>query len=95
MVKPVRDRLAEFLEDGLRFVLVQGSVIERCPLQTYCRALVFSPVKSVIRKQFWEERHPAIESISGHGRTLGLLFTDIVHTEGRRFHDIFAGRGKR
>ncbi|KAK3292420.1 uncharacterized protein B0H64DRAFT_365317 [Chaetomium fimeti] len=59
------DRLAEFLADALKFVLAHGLVIEQTPLQTYSGALVFSPVNSLIRKQFWNQRLPALQSIWG------------------------------
>jgi len=40
-------------------------MIEQAPLQTYSTALVFSPIHSVIRKQFWSQRLVAIQSIWG------------------------------
>ena len=59
------DRLAEFLADALKFFLAHGLVIEQTPLQTYSAALVFSSMNSLIRKQFWHERFPALQSIWG------------------------------
>ena len=55
----------EFLADTLKFVLAHGFMIEQAPLQTYSTALVFSPINSVIRKQFWNQRLVAIQSIWG------------------------------
>ena len=56
-------RLAEFLTDALKFVLANGLVIEQAPSQTDSAALVFSPMNSVIRKHFWDERSPAIQGM--------------------------------
>ncbi|MCJ1469558.1 hypothetical protein MMC07_008192 [Pseudocyphellaria aurata] len=44
--------LHAFLEDAVRFVLRNRSMIERAPLQLYCSALLFAPKESVVRKQF-------------------------------------------
>ncbi|PMD28804.1 HET-domain-containing protein [Hyaloscypha variabilis F] len=45
-------RLSEFVHDTKRFVLYNRPAIEQAPLQTYCSALIFAPVISVVRKQF-------------------------------------------
>src|SRR5204863_495250 len=59
------DRLTEFLVDALKFVLAHGLVIEQMPLQTYSAALVFSPVNSTIKKQFWNQRLSDIQCTWG------------------------------
>lgn len=46
-----------------RFILNFRSVIEAAPLQIYSSALVFSPKKSIIREQFWEEVPPWIVDV--------------------------------
>src|SRR5579871_5186641 len=51
------------IRDATPFLLRFGSIIEKAPLQTYCAALAFSPQKSVIRRQFWDQRYPYIKSI--------------------------------
>jgi len=35
-----------------RFALYGRPAIKQAPLQTYCSALIFTPVKSIVRKQF-------------------------------------------
>jgi predicted NACHT family NTPase len=40
-----------------RFTFYGRSAIERAPLQTYCSALIFAPMKSIVRKHF-EDRIP-------------------------------------
>jgi hypothetical protein len=40
-----------------RFALYSRSAVEQAPLQIYCSALVFAPVKSIVRKHF-EDRVP-------------------------------------
>src|SRR5277367_3143002 len=50
-----------------RFVLHNRSAIERAPLQIYCSALAFTPVMSIVRKQFadrmpgWIQRGPDVQ----------------------------------
>src|SRR5947199_2690511 len=50
-----------------RFALYNRSAIERAPLQIYCSALAFTPVLSIVRKQFtdripsWIRRGPDIQ----------------------------------
>src|SRR5271170_5847126 len=50
-----------------RFALYNRSVIERAPLQIYCSALAFTPVMSIVRKQFadrmpgWIQRGPDVQ----------------------------------
>ncbi|OJD19429.1 hypothetical protein AJ78_00603 [Emergomyces pasteurianus Ep9510] len=47
--------LFSLVNDAKRFILNFRSIIEAAPLQIYSSALVFSPKKSQIRKQFWDE----------------------------------------
>ncbi|KAH8799655.1 hypothetical protein F5884DRAFT_112869 [Xylogone sp. PMI_703] len=60
--------LYAFVHDAKRFVLYSRSAIEHTPLQLYCSALVFSPEKSVIRKQFekciptWIQTLPKVQA---------------------------------
>jgi WD40 repeat protein len=50
-----------------RFALYNRSAIERTPLQIYCGALAFTPVMSIVRKQFadrmpgWMRRGPDVQ----------------------------------
>ena len=53
--------LLAIIQDANRFILRFGSIIEKAPLQTYCAALVFSPRKSEIIQQFWNQRDPRIK----------------------------------
>src|SRR5271170_2892588 len=64
-----------------RFALYSRSAVEQAPLQIYCSALVFAPVKSIVRKHFehrvprWMQRLPDIQmdwsalmqTLEGHG----------------------------
>src|SRR5436305_1827907 len=61
--------LLAIVHDARRFLLRFGSIIERAPLQTYCAALVFSPPRSEIRKQFWNQRHAQIKHVLYTGGT--------------------------
>src|SRR5947208_2538508 len=55
------------INDAKRFVLNNRRIIEQAPLQAYSSALIFSPKKSVIRKQFekqipdWIKKLPAVQ----------------------------------
>src|SRR5271156_4963638 len=50
-----------------RFALYSRSAVEQAPLQIYCSALVFVPVKSIVRKHFedrvprWMQRLPDVQ----------------------------------
>ncbi|KAL7904347.1 Pfs, NACHT and WD domain protein [Trichoderma velutinum] len=58
-------RLTTFLNDIERFILSNGSIIDRAPLQAYGSALVFSPGLSEVKKQQWKERLVFIKDIHG------------------------------
>src|SRR5436190_2018448 len=55
------------LSDAKRFIHQYGSIIEKAPLQLYCPALIYSPKKSEIQRQFldqalpWVTRMPIVE----------------------------------
>ncbi|KAI9779259.1 MAG: hypothetical protein M1839_007511 [Geoglossum umbratile] len=59
--------LLAMVNDAKRFILINRSIIEKAPLQTYSSALVFSPKKSIIRTQFstqfpaWIKSLPIVE----------------------------------
>ncbi|OQV11244.1 NACHT domain-containing protein [Cladophialophora immunda] len=61
-------RLSEFIHDAKRFTLYSRSAIEQAPLQTYCSALAFTPMESIVKKQFsncarqWIQRLPKVEN---------------------------------
>ncbi|KAI3324047.1 vegetative incompatibility protein HET-E-1 [Xylariaceae sp. AK1471] len=61
-------QLSLFLEDALRFILANVSIIQDAPLQVYCSALAFAPEKSVIRNTFyrdvpdWILLHPNVDT---------------------------------
>jgi uncharacterized protein with WD repeat len=68
------------------FVLNARSIIEIVPLQIYCSALIFSPGKSRIKRQFWDQAplwikntpvvpadwNPSLQSLEGHS---GAVYT--------------------
>ncbi|KAN0075950.1 hypothetical protein V8E54_007220 [Elaphomyces granulatus] len=58
-------RFVGFLRDAERFVLSYRSIMERAPLQTYDSALVFSPMRSEVRMQHWEERLSFTKNVVG------------------------------
>ncbi|KAI2631854.1 vegetative incompatibility protein HET-E-1 [Hypoxylon sp. NC1633] len=73
-------QLRKFLDDALRFIPTNLSIIQRAPLQIYCSALVFAPEKSIIRTIFkndipeWicntpkaeEYWSPCLQTLEGH-----------------------------
>ena len=67
----INPRLIELLKDAEKFVFSHGSIIERAPLQTYGSVLVFSPILSEIRNQYWKERLSFIEMTAGIGDRWG------------------------
>jgi WD40 repeat protein len=58
-------QLIRFIQDTRRFLLSFRAIIEQAPLQIYGAALVFSPQKSEIKKQYWQNRLPYIKTITG------------------------------
>lgn len=76
--------LYAFIHDMKRFALHNRSAIERAPLQIYCSALAFTPVLSIVRKQFadrtprWIQRGPdvqrhwsaLIQTLEGHSSSV-------------------------
>lgn len=57
--------MVDFLGDATRTILNFASIIERAPLQTYASLLIFSPVASQVRQQFWDQRLPPHSYIEG------------------------------
>ena len=57
-----------FIYDINRFVLYNRVAIEQAPLQVYCSALFFTPVMSIVRREFmdkmprWIKRGPEVET---------------------------------
>ncbi|KAF8542356.1 putative WD-repeat protein [Trichophaea hybrida] len=76
--------LLGLVNDAKRFVLNARSIIEIAPLQIYCSALVFSPWRSRIRRQFWDQTplwikntpvvpadwNPSLQSLEGHSNVV-------------------------
>ncbi|KAJ5404019.1 hypothetical protein N7509_003890 [Penicillium cosmopolitanum] len=60
-------KLAVFLEDAKRFILKNRQIADEAPLQVYCAGLIFTPQKSIIRREFnrefptWISQFPRIE----------------------------------
>ncbi|KAJ5107290.1 hypothetical protein N7456_003965 [Penicillium angulare] len=48
--------LSDFLRDANRFILKNAYIINTAPLQIYCSGVAFSPMKSIIRSLFKEDR---------------------------------------
>jgi WD40 repeat protein len=83
LVQPISNKaslLLAMIKDAKRFILYNKSIIEKAPLQVYASALVFTPMQSVIRKQFssqgplWikinstmeENWSPCLQTLEGH-----------------------------
>ncbi|KAJ4859813.1 NACHT domain-containing protein [Trichoderma breve] len=58
-------QLSKFLRSTERFIINNGPLVTRAPLQVYGSALVFSQASSDMKKQQWRERLPLIEDIKG------------------------------
>ncbi|KAL9480687.1 hypothetical protein ACSS6W_005473 [Trichoderma asperelloides] len=84
-------KLFEFLQDARRFILYNKPAIETAPLQIYSSALLFSPMKSLIRKAFlhdipsWihsrpineDQWSPCLQTLEGHrGPVDSLIYLD-------------------
>ncbi|KAF5614968.1 vegetative incompatibility het-e-1 [Fusarium sp. NRRL 25303] len=67
-----------FLKDARRFILRNGDTIRKNPLQTYGAALLFSPVKSLIRRSFWETRHRGFKVIRNPEHHWGACLKEVA-----------------
>src|SRR5262249_10857356 len=79
--------LRTIVYDAKRFILQSRQIIEQAPIQIYCSALAFSPMKSIVRKQFsdcahrWVRRLPKVENnwdaslqtLGGHSSWVGAV----------------------
>ncbi|PHH83656.1 hypothetical protein CDD82_5414 [Ophiocordyceps australis] len=60
------DELYAFMYDAKRFILSHRAIIEKAPLQLYSSALIFTPQRSIVRRQFetdlpeWILRAPTV-----------------------------------
>ncbi|KXX73153.1 Vegetative incompatibility protein HET-E-1 [Madurella mycetomatis] len=53
LVSPsISSTVSAFLHDAVRFILSFRQIIDLCPLQTYASAIIFAPMKSIIRGLF-------------------------------------------
>ncbi|KAI0191868.1 hypothetical protein F4808DRAFT_381284 [Astrocystis sublimbata] len=59
------DGLLERLLDAYNFASSHEKTIEQAPLQTYNSALLFSPTRSKVREQYWEDWPSFIEMAAG------------------------------
>ncbi|KAK6518984.1 hypothetical protein TWF281_003675 [Arthrobotrys megalospora] len=66
--------------DAKRFILMHRSIIEERPLQLYSSCLLFSPERSVVRSQHWDEIPSRIKCISAIQENWDLCLATI---EGR------------
>jgi WD40 repeat protein len=89
--------LGDFVSDAKRFILYSRPVIEQAPLQTYCSALVFAPLMSIVRKQFqgcvprWIRNRPKaqvdwkalVQTVEfGRSHVLNVAFSDELFASG-------------
>ncbi|KAL7908110.1 hypothetical protein GGI35DRAFT_453391 [Trichoderma velutinum] len=70
----MNSQLSKFLQSTEKFIINNGSIIDRAPLQVYGSALVFSQTSSDIKQQQWKERLPLIQDIKGTVITNSALF---------------------
>ncbi|KAK0739040.1 hypothetical protein B0T21DRAFT_307466 [Apiosordaria backusii] len=77
----ISSTVSAFLHDAARFILSFRQIIDLCPLQTYASAIVFAPMKSIIRGVFrgyipeWIpllpkvdlEWNACLQTLEGHG----------------------------
>jgi hypothetical protein len=59
-----------FLQDAWRFVLTFNSILAHAPLQAYCSAWHFSPLKSIVRNNFQEQALQTVRT-TGESRSNG------------------------
>ncbi|PKK48900.1 hypothetical protein CI102_6562 [Trichoderma harzianum] len=66
-------QLSEFLHSTEKFIINNGPLITRAPLQVYGSALVFSQASSAMNQHQWKERLPLIGHIKGVIQTNNAL----------------------
>ncbi|PON20926.1 hypothetical protein TGAM01_v210211 [Trichoderma gamsii] len=89
--RSTQGKLVTFLQDAHRFLLYNKRAIEIAPLQVYSAALLFSPMKSLIREAFLHETpswiysrpinedqwSPCLQTLEGHqGPVMSLIYLD-------------------
>jgi WD40 repeat protein len=57
--------LIAVVHDAYRFILKHGSVIRIAPLELYSSAIMFSPQRSIVKRNFFTQRPQWIKNISG------------------------------
>ncbi|KAJ5159658.1 uncharacterized protein N7482_006662 [Penicillium canariense] len=81
------DDFSEFLHDAKRFILKHRQIADIAPLQIYCSGLVFTPERTIIRRQFhkelpvWADQLPKLEqywsadlqTLEGHSERIESL----------------------
>ncbi|CRK31727.1 hypothetical protein BN1708_005529 [Verticillium longisporum] len=93
-VSDLSQDLSEQLRDALRFVLYYRSMIESAPLQLYVAALVFTPMRSVVKSLYQDEApswvtfgatveqdwSACLQTLEGHDGTIySVSFTEDGH----------------
>ncbi|RVD85468.1 uncharacterized protein DFL_003789 [Arthrobotrys flagrans] len=61
IIKKQNSDLFEFVNDAKRFILLHQDMLKVTPLQVYWSSLIFSPERSIVRKQNWHELGSTIE----------------------------------
>ncbi|KAK0710404.1 hypothetical protein B0T21DRAFT_352613 [Apiosordaria backusii] len=83
----ISSTVSAFLHDTARFILSFHQIIDLCPLQTYASAIVFAPMKSIIRGVFrgyipeWIpllpkvdlEWNACLQTLEGHGHSVSAV----------------------
>src|ERR1700733_2200101 len=70
-------------------------MMEKTPLQTYCAALIFSPSKSNIVQQFWDQRYPGIKNAVHVGKAMNLSLLQTLKGHSNQVHSVaFSPDGK-
>ncbi|ROV99754.1 hypothetical protein VSDG_03039 [Cytospora chrysosperma] len=79
-------RVEVIAKDAWRFLLTNRSGVESAPLQLYCSALLFSPLKSEIRKLYGDEHIPSW--ITRHPQVAEHWSPQLFVLEGARFSNV-------
>ncbi|KAJ6153876.1 hypothetical protein N7485_012245 [Penicillium canescens] len=84
----------EFLNDAKRFILKNVYIVDTAPLQLYCSGLVFSPMQSIVKKTFQDERPRKISVLPQVQNTWSVELQTLEGHSGRVQSVAFSPNGR-
>ena len=87
--------ISAFLQDAWRFVLIFNAILAQAPLQAYCAAWHFSPLKSIFRSTSQDQASQTIRTTSGVLEQWNSCLLTYEGHSGRVISVVFSPAGSR